>query len=760
MPNEKNIVKFSLEGIGPFSNRLRFVFDGGDNKSIKLGIYATNGTGKTFISRCFSECSTRLSGGTSYYPKENLVSFGKTDGKFDLEVQIKNGVSCKIVMPINNISASNITSGVIFHVFNSDYIKRQFMARHWAPDGDINGEIVVGEENAKVATLIEEVAQKYTENEEIKCRLDAIIGDKKLGLKSNYDVRANSSAFQGINFDSIIKGVAFHSKKTKLELVQEYDSLKEFAKISDAFQDVSFLSKLDVEIEPVLIDAELNKSYARKDIQEKFLAKIQSSQDFIRKGLTLTKDNKCPYCEQSLDGAKEIITAYNDFFDKTQVEVSNRLSKHKSKFEKLESDIKSLMVNSAKSTKQFNDLKGYFPSTKDLIITPIVLPDGLLDAITLCKNIIQTKIEDISCVGISIASAFMTVQRELKNINNQVVNINTEIKKVNDAKESLTSELKTIKDSLCEAEFNDIISVNRNDINKFIENHVRIKAANEEIQELQTKKPKKDLVYKEFCDLIKTYFGDKYTIESDTFKLKLNTQSLDNPDMVLSDGEKSIIAFCYYLADIHSKINSTADYDKLFFVIDDPISSMDFTYVYETAQVIKNLTKIINGEKPKYIILTHNAEFMNILCSNSLLSKSYHLKKVDNEIMPLKHAFVAPYQNHLEDIYSISQGRTKPTHTTYNSIRHILESIKSFVNPDCKDLDEFIDTQTVNGKKLFESNGHMYRVIHDMSHGRPRNYEDISEDKTIDGCKELIKYINEKFPGQIPHIQNKKELES
>ena len=59
MPNEKNIVKFSLEGIGPFSNRLRFVFDGGDNKSIKLGIYATNGTGKTFISRCFSECSTR-----------------------------------------------------------------------------------------------------------------------------------------------------------------------------------------------------------------------------------------------------------------------------------------------------------------------------------------------------------------------------------------------------------------------------------------------------------------------------------------------------------------------------------------------------------------------------------------------------------------------------------------------------------------------------------------------------------------------------
>jgi hypothetical protein len=144
---------------------------------------------------------------------------------------------------------------------------------------------------------------------------------------------------------------------------------------------------------------------------------------------------------------------------------------------------------------------------------------------------------------------------------------------------------------------------------------------------------------------------------------------------------------------------------------------------------------------------------MNILCGNKLLSRTYHLKKGEQEISTLKHAFVAPYQNHLEDIYQISEGTKKPCHTTYNSMRHILESIVGFVDPTCNELDAFIDTQKVGDKALFEKNGHIKRVIQDMSHGRPRIYEDMHEDKTIEGCRELVAYINQHFPGQIPHIQ-------
>ena len=87
--------------------------------------------------------------------------------------------------------------------------------------------------------------------------------------------------------------------------------------------------------------------------------------------------------------------------------------------------------------------------------------------------------------------------------------------------------------------------------------------------------------------------------------LSLNSHKLDvNPDQVLSDGEKTILSFCYYLSNIHTKINNTEDYDKIILVIDDPISSMDFDYIYQLTSIIKNYGIANNSIKfEKYIIL-------------------------------------------------------------------------------------------------------------------------------------------------------------
>lgn len=757
MPNDKNIVRFKLEGIGPFADKVEFGFDGGTHKDIRLGIYATNGTGKTFISRCFNEFAAPKAGEERYYPKANLISFGKAAGKFELEVKIKDGASSKFSMPIDNADSpiSYSSDEVIYHVFNSDYVKRQFMARDYIPDGNISGEIVVGEENAKTTTLTEEIAVKHTENDGIQASLTATINYAKETIKAGYDIRANLTAWQGITFDNIIRGEVLACGKSKDALIAEYEALKSFAGIADSFNEVPTLALVNQTIDAKAIDEELNKSYTRKTIQENFLEKIKSNQGFIRQGLSLTKDGKCPYCEQPLDNAKELIGAYNDFFDATQEEVSRRLTGYKSQFESLESSLSALVSSSVKCVKQFNDLKGYFPSTKDIAISPIVLPEGLADTIALCKNAIQSKITDISQTELDVSTPFALVLQGLTAVNSQIAVFNAEIKKVNTAKASSTEELKNIKNGLCNATFNDIIALNKTDIDKYNANRARIKVATEELQTLQAKKPCKELVYTTFCGLIKMYFGDKYSVEEDTFKLKLNAQSIDKPVLVLSDGEKSIVAFCYYLANTHSKISDKADYDRLVFVIDDPISSMDFNYVYETANVIKNLDKIIDGKKPKFIILTHNAEFMNILCGNKLLSRPYRLKAGEQEIAVLKHAFVAPYQSHLEDIHRIAEGTEKPCHTTYNSMRHILESIMAFVDPTSNELDAFIETQKVGDKTLFEDNGHIKRVIQDMSHGRPRTYEEVHEDKTIEGCKELVAYINDRFPGQVPHIQSR-----
>lgn len=83
------------------------------------------------------------------------------------------------------------------------------------------------------------------------------------------------------------------------------------------------------------------------------------------------------------------------------------------------------------------------------------------------------------------------------------------------------------------------------------------------------------------------------------FTLKLNDFSISSPDLILSDREKSIIAFCYYLANIHTLVSNDLDYDKIFLIIDAPVASMDFQYVYETAQIIREIPPIFKVDNFK-----------------------------------------------------------------------------------------------------------------------------------------------------------------
>jgi len=89
------------------------------------------------------------------------------------------------------------------------------------------------------------------------------------------------------------------------------------------------------------------------------------------------------------------------------------------------------------------------------------------------------------------------------------------------------------------------------------------------------------------------------------------------------------VAFCYYLATVHTIIETEDDYEKLFFVIDDPISSMDFNYVYRVAQSIRHINKHfgIESRQVRFIILTHNFEFMNLLMRNNIINQNIFLKK-------------------------------------------------------------------------------------------------------------------------------------
>ena len=219
----------------------------------------------------------------------------------------------------------------------------------------------------------------------------------------------------------------------------------------------------------------------------------------------------------------------------------------------------------------------------------------------------------------------------------------------------------------------------------------------------------------------------------------------NNATHVLSDGEKGIVAFCYYLATVHTILKNEEDYKKLFFVIDDPISSMDYDFVYRVVQCIRELNRHFgDGSFDKFIILTHNLEFMNLLMGNNVIQPKYILE--ENSIKKWKKKLMLPYENHLRDILRVSNGTEPASHTTSNSIRHVLETICKFEHRD-KHIGEF-----VYENQNLKEDSYINTLIQDLSHGRPRT-EIPPESDIVGACKVVINYISDEYPGQIKGLE-------
>ena len=76
MPSNETKIKFQLKNIGPHED-LTFQSE----KNIDYAIFATNGQGKTFISRCFAALQD-----DNYPYVGNLTSFGRYTSSFDIVV--------------------------------------------------------------------------------------------------------------------------------------------------------------------------------------------------------------------------------------------------------------------------------------------------------------------------------------------------------------------------------------------------------------------------------------------------------------------------------------------------------------------------------------------------------------------------------------------------------------------------------------------------------------------------------------------------
>ena len=242
-----------------------------------------------------------------------------------------------------------------------------------------------------------------------------------------------------------------------------------------------------------------------------------------------------------------------------------------------------------------------------------------------------------------------------------------------------------------------------------------------------------------FSLLLKRFFGEKYSFDGATFKVRRNGKTIQRgSDRTLSDGEKSAMAFCYFLAQTHLRVQSNDDYEKVYFVFDDPVTSMSFDYVYTIIQCLKLLRISTDGEiqfnlqpnlhRPKMLILTHNNYFFNIASTNNVVKAGGLFQLVfgsaSHELKSQK-GFATPHLLQLKDVIDVSIGEKEADHTTPNSIRSVVEGMWKFCRPDLTQFEDFIKFLISDHEIEIKS-----VLINDLCHGGkfndpPHNGEDI-----------------------------------
>lgn len=737
--------KFSLNttNIGPLN--INFSQDFKTNKTL---IFANNGSGKTFLSKSFRLLDAQYEKRNEKH--DNLLTFGKTNA--ELKLLIKDKLSNIKIKQGESPLLEN--SYYIFHVFNSDYVNDVIKSRKYSPikKEDINGEIVIGTPSVELDEKRAKLSELETKNLEIKNGIQKEIED----IISNYEKEYKLSKFLNFkqrNMLELKENVNIDKEKHEvLSTIQSTEKeIKKLNSLPDSIEDIQTIQNqsniLDIEKDSEV----LQYSYIPLTLEENFKKYVDNNKSFIEHGNGLLKSiDVCPYCKQELNNeAKEIVEKYIKYLSSEENSCKDLCLKEKAMLENFFQRCEENKSVYTSIITKFNELKSYFTDCDDVLDNIDIETDNLKKSISLLISKFEEKYK-MPSLSINISQEYKVYYERLSSLNKKLTANNSKISQLNKKKSRIEKCIREYKNNLIEQITDSNMFILSDKLPEYQSNLLEIQKLNEEIleKEKEFKKVKKTEYFNTLKDLFSMFFQNKYLIEDtdNGFIVKLENNIInDKLNDVLSDGEKSIMAFCNYIAETHIIVNKKEDYNKVFYIIDDPISSMDSDYMYCVASVIRYLTQYFDDIKyEKYIILTHNISFARMLIRNKIISNKLCIKNKDLERLD-ERDFDLPYLCHLKDIYSIYKGERDISHTTANSIRQILEGIHYFCAPS-KTLEDFVNESFPELS--------IYTYANDKSHGNLFSIHSLSDKELKNMIASLINKIKISYKGQLDLLDN------
>ncbi len=594
-------------------------------------IFGNNGCGKTSLTRAFE----------LLIPKNNRIEKYRTISTAEspsIEFELKKDESYKSykIEPNSNIGAPSFK----VEIYNSDFLHNNVpfnseFGLKKLDDGVIILEgSVLGEETKEINQLknCREKVEKRQKKIKDENSAETLSAEQESAIKKcdeeieKIRKKVTSKTIQitpnEIKINNICEVSKNHFKVQEdalTNLEKDFDELNEAMKKFDDLKEME-LPKDYQTIKDKLkslfsFDIDKEAGEVSEEIKE-HISKV--GREFIEKGIELQKempDNACPFCTQEI--SNNIIQAYTSYFNKRieqfnqdSLGVSGTLKKILEQW-----NIKEIL----QSFERFEPfMKKDFSTNKESL-------KNALEQIKVLLEKLQKEVDKKE--GVKNEKEFQEIDKKLSENYEKLQQCVNETGNILKQKKEQKKKLDKLKAELKEARIKKAKHDSYDWQKSKEEAKRKLSILNRGHERLKRLLEKIDKKFKELYDqkrpdietinnYLKALNLPKYSLDKD-YRIVLNSDALENSEakIILSDGEKTTLAFAYFLA--HLKLfYKKEDLKKLVVVIDDPISSLDEQRIYNTTCLVAKINqelareKLSNKDEMQVFVLTHNHTFM------------------------------------------------------------------------------------------------------------------------------------------------------
>lgn len=628
-------------------------------------------------------------------------------------------------------------------VYNQSFIRENFFESE-----SLKGIFTLSKKNkeaeTKIANAEKEIkrieGEKATKEQELKKENDDIALKHKTAKDKIWEIKQNYSGgdrvlefcLEGYKSDGN-KLLAFVEslKKPEVKPTKTIESIKievqalagENAQKYDPLKTILFPVQ-SIETETLLAKQIVgNENSTVSDLINKL-----GSSDWVKDGLKYlpseieTEKEVCPFC-QELTITKQLFQSIKDYFDESYEADINSL---KGYYKKYSETIQAVPDKSIlDSIPNLESLKKDYELKYNLLLK--VIGENL--------KLIEDKIK-----APSVSVTLNNTEKALQEVNSIIEKINKLINEHNgkiDRKEAAFEEIKASFWEIMRWDYDQTIS---SYISDKAQSQKTISAINKAVQTFNDEIGKQKTIIVEqqkqtvnIEDAITNINNGLIDLGIEDFKIKNHSDNLykiireQNDNKIfhsLSEGEKMIISFLYFLELCRGKKDATEAGKRKIIVIDDPISSLSHIYIFNVGRLIHN--EFLRSDKYEQVyLLTHSLYFFYEMTDTKKERRNENQKlfrisknSTGSEIVEMHYEEI---QNDYHSYWFVIKDSQQPPALIANCMRNIIEYFFNFVEKN--------DLNNVFQKPAMQENRFQAfcRYINRESHSLGQNIFDIKE---------------------------------